>query len=614
MTASEKAAALESVRQMRADGLTMEAACRRARISVANYYRWTARAASGEAGLVDSKSTGRPPAIVLSEDEEAALRWQRLKKGSLPLAIRAFAASPECSPEVAGYLLGILDREAASRRRASWPLCVRRAAAVTPEEEAQFRGRKATQDSDLVVRRTMEWIDEDGTRHQLAPNDLWESDDMSSNTYFRYVDPATGEETLGRQVLLTLDVFSNHYLGISPVGRPSEAYRVEDIAEHMLALVDAWGLPKFWRLERGVWENHFIDGLPVDELGSEFKGRVWGGVNEVIRILRTWTSRGKGTIESSFDHLQAIMAHEVPGADVGRTRGEFEEATRQMLRAKRGNEAALARFPTLPDLARIMTESAHLYNNQAKTRQAFGARQVVPAELFAERPPRRVLPATERWRFLPVKKLATVRQGAVTVAVEHWGTQSYQVAGVIPKYLGHGHRVLVAFHPGKPEDGAHIFNADMTARNREGYRFAELLGIAPRVGNAPQIDLRSAIAGRAGGKKKQRAAMRSEFAQMRAIGEAESGLLRISTAVDGEGRAVRTRTRPEPEAEPAAGPNDFRAPLGAHGRRGEPAAAEGFSAHETKRGGEPGAPGRPSDREAMRAKLAALSEADWDNF
>ncbi len=624
MKTSAKLATIQNIATRVEDGETVGAACSANGVTRAWFYRWKERLeAEGVGGLAERKSTGRPPSMTLSDDEAAQLRYHRLKHDSIPLAVQAFVESGAASPEVSARLLEILDAGAEKRRRASWPLCVRRACHVSAEEVAQFRGKKAAADCELVVRRSMEWVDEDGHTHALQPGDLWESDDMSSNIPFRYADPETGEERLGRQTLLTQDVYSAHWLGVSPVGRPADAYRAEDIAEHMLACVDAWGLPKFWRLERGRWENVFIDGVKLDKLGDDFAGRRWGGLADIIHIQRAFTSRGKGLIEGSFDHLQAIMAHAVPGADIGRVRGEFEEATRHLLRAGRGKGASLARFPDMGGITEIFCAACDQFNREAKQREAFGRRAVVPAELFAERPAKRELPAAERWRFLPVKRLATVRQGGLSMAVEHWGTQSYQVNGALDHHLAHGHRVLVALHPGRPELGCHVFNADMGSANRHSWPFGLPLGIAPSTANAPQIDLRRDVA-KAGGKRKQRAAMRSEFAQIKAAGaEAEAGggnLLRVRTAVDGGGRAARSRTAPEPDYATAGEDqntttDDERRPLGADGARGEPATGP-LQPCETKRRGVGAPPGTAggADREAERERAAKLAAADWDHF
>ena len=119
------------------------------------------------------------------------------------------------------------------------------------------------------------FIQDGDTRLLMAPNSIWESDDMSLNEPFRYRDLETGEIQAGRQTLCTLDVYSAAWLGAQPLGRVRDAYRVEDIADHMRECVLQHGMPLIWRLERGVWENNFIDGIEIE--GREKRWEDSGG-------------------------------------------------------------------------------------------------------------------------------------------------------------------------------------------------------------------------------------------------------------------------------------------------------------------------------------------------
>jgi hypothetical protein len=353
-------------------------------------------------------------------------------------------------------------------------------------------------------------------------------------------------------------------------------------------------------------------------MGAAFKGRKWGGVAEIIHILHTWTSGGKGTVESSFNFLQAIVAHE--SLSIGRKRGEFEEATKVMMKAQRGNENALRKLWTIHQYAQAMSDAAAKYNRTPKQRRAFGGKMVVPEELFldaAGRPPtKRELPASERWRFLPVKRFATVRKSAIQMELPHWGVQTYQVGGELQGYLQHGYKVLVALHPGKPELGAHVFNADMTAKNRSGLAFGEFLGIAPRQGDSPQVDLRKER-DKASGKKKATAAMRSEFLEIENVRKitGDGPGLRMTTAVNGDGVAMRTRNAPEPEMEEPKDSTETEqktSPVRADGVRRDSATAS-YLAHETKR--EPAPDLTKSDRrEQLRKQLAKLESDAWNHF
>ena len=123
----------------------------------------------------------------------------------------------------------------------------------------------------------------------------------------------------------------------------------------------------------------------------------------------------------------------------------------------------------------------------------------------------------------------------------------FRVNGASDHYLEHGHAVLVAFHPGKPEQGCHVFNAETGTRNRDGLKFGELLLVAPIAEDAPQFSLSRDEQDAFARRRRAAAAVRSEF---RAIVPAGRVAARISTARDGRGNsavvekgAVRQRTQ-----------------------------------------------------------------------
>lgn len=492
---------VRQVLELRAKGISLNAASRTIGEPVANLSRYVrAFEAKGADGLKPDISTGRPTKFNLTAGEKAALRLENLKRGSFALAVEWFTKDPACTPGTRALILAELDAAATDRRQPAWPVSLRRAGAVSDEERALFRGEKSFQDVEHCDRRGNFYVDEAGQRHMMAPNVLWESDDMSLNEGFTFVDPETGEIRTGRQSLNTLDVFSKFWLAGQPVGRPRDAYRVEDIADHMLGCIDAHGMPLHWRLERGVWENDFVKGIIVRRSGipaacAEEPYR-WGGLSPLFRIHFTWKSRGKGTIEQSFDPLQSFMAH--ASTSIGRHRGEFEHATRLWLKASQGDPEAAAYFWPIDAAADGLIAAMIHANQRPQQRRAHGRAPVVAADLF-QSAPRRDLPAGERWRFCPIKAEATVRQGHIETVVPHYPLPfRFRVNGEVDGlYLTHGHRVLIAFHPGRPEEGCHVFNAEgQNERNRDGHRFAApLLGggsglpCAPFAEDAPQFSV-----------------------------------------------------------------------------------------------------------------------------
>ena len=540
---------------------TVPDACRAVGCSTQQYYRWKRGSGLGKKGVPSDpeKRTGRPPAVALTDEEFAVLHWKAIVHGSTQLAVEEFLKTEVCEQETFEALNGYLSAWVRDRKKITWPMSVRRACKVTAEERAMHRGRKHEADILPVGFRRLVYVDDLGNEHALRPGDLYESDDMSVNQPFRYTNPETGEEELGRQTLLSQCVQSLRWLGASPLGRPRDAYRAEDIADHLLAVVQAAGLPLFWRFERGPWENDFINGVKLDSLGERFRGERWGALDDLFMVIRAYGSRGKGAIEGSFNFLQSLLTiHRHGSADIGRTRGEFEEATRAFLRARQiqnpeKRQRELDKFWTIDQAAQGFADAMADFVRRPKQRREWGTEMQVPIELWREgHPGKRPLAAENEWYFHPVKVISTVRDGQVTIKANHWPKPFVftvcGVPGAHADYLPAGLRVLVAFHPGHPERGAYIANADTGSLNRRHWRFAECLVPAAPCWNLeapPQIDLRSKAEKLASGvgqsKKAASSAMRSEFRAISEAGQAADAP-RISTARDGKGNALHAAT------------------------------------------------------------------------
>src|SRR5207245_1818922 len=105
----------------------------------------------------------------------------------------------------------------------------------------------------------------------------------------------------------------------------------------------------------------------------------------------------------------------------------------------------------------------------------------------------------------------------------------FQVNGIDhERYFENGYTVLIAFHPGRPEDGRHVFNAERGTRNRDNLPFGEKLLIAPMDEDAPQISFAT--------RRKCNPVLRSEFRAIVPMGGSGS---RISVARDGRGNSIR---------------------------------------------------------------------------
>jgi hypothetical protein len=525
-----KRLAVASVDAFVAGGMQVGAACLRAGVSRANYYKW--KDAGSEEPRAE-KQRGRPTLVELTQEEIRRLRYWRLVRDSVPLALQEFLRDELCRPEIAEAVRGIWERALARHKRPSWPMSIRRALHVTDAERAVFRGEKAIREIEVTERRGNFIVLEDGSQWPNTPGTIYSSDDESENQPFRYFDPSTGTERLGRQSLKTIENASHKWLGFTHVGRERDAYRVEDIADHFRDVVTEFGLPLMWRVERGVWDNNWLFGVECDN------GKRWGSMEELFHIRQKFSSRGKADIEGAFNHSQDRRAHGPDGGvtSIGRYRGEFQMGTKEYLRAQDGDVADLRKFWSIHESAEAVAKALAEENQTPKQSYQAGNKFITPDAAYGT-PVKREVPADKWWLFAPVKKQAMVRQGAIEIKVPHYATSfRFRVNGAegLSHHLDHGHRVLVAFHPGHPEQGCHVFNNDESALNREGFGWAELIGLAEWLPDRPQEDLSGQ--GNFEGRKNERAAVRREF---RAIVAGTARAVRKSHAQDGLGNTLRT--------------------------------------------------------------------------
>lgn len=492
---------------------------------------------------------GRPAAIVLTLDEVNRLRyWHLCRDLSLPLAVKSFMADPVCREETRVVLDKLFQKATDRRRPVAFPPSLRKLAHVTAEEIAHFRAKKEVQNYELVISRGLTFIDVDGRERPLLPNSLWESDDMSLNQPFRWTDARTGKEIVGRQTLCTIDVYSHLWLGAHPIGRDRDAYRAEDIAEHMEQLIAAKGLPYCWRLERGTWEGNFIHGIKLPD------GRRWGGVDELFHVIHTWKSRGKGTIEGGFRYLQALLSHS--SLDIGRNRGEYDFAARELRRAQDGQADALARFWTIEEAADALAAAMAEDNAALKERRAHGPLMVRADDLYKPEIIRPI-PQHERWRLCGVKKQATVRNGKIVIRDKHYPYPFEFVVndGSFPGYLADGTPVLAAFHPGRPYEGCHVFNGleRSDPRNRDNRSFGELITVAMPMVEAPQFSLAGTYSDQ---QRISNAAVRSEFREI--VPKGSHPALKTSTSRDHLGNMLHSQTGETPAAEPTRNVREYK--------------------------------------------------------
>ena len=109
---TRRLAVLTTVHKLMQEGQSQNIACQLAQIKPATYVRWRAAfAAGGRDALRPGVSSGRKPLAAMSEAELLEAKRIYVKtnrargKGSKTTALRRFAKSPKCSPEVREAIL-----------------------------------------------------------------------------------------------------------------------------------------------------------------------------------------------------------------------------------------------------------------------------------------------------------------------------------------------------------------------------------------------------------------------------------------------------------------------------------------------------------------------------
>ncbi|MBB5351079.1 hypothetical protein HNR46_001313 [Haloferula luteola] len=555
MTPAQKAATVSAVHAAMASGQSLRAACALVKCSPSTFQTWAAKLAEADGDAHEAFSrrrpSGRPPSFQADEDTLNILRWHRLSKESMEVALHFACHDARVPADLREILLGISERSLVSGSRPHFPPSVRRAFHVTDEELARFRGKKATQNVEMMTPRGVIWFDEDGEAHDLLPGQLWELDDYSTNQPYYWTDPLTAETNLGRQVLAAIDYTLAGWLGFDHIGRERDAYRGEDIVRFLGRLFSAHGLPLFLRLERGSWESSFVHGLEVEGMADR-----WGALDALVHIQHTWKSKGKGLIESSFNPLQRWLSH--TGRDVGRFRGEFETATKAWLQAKRtGRDPRELGFLSADESSAMHDAAASMMNGGPRERKALGER-VSPDDLRARLGWHTTpFPAAEAWRLLPYREQRVVSRGMVQVNPGGgWSPMAFVVNGIEDLHLENGHKVLIAYDPARPDLGAFVANADRSPKNRSGWGMGHPILTAPLYQGAPQIDLSGRYQGGAiPARRKASAAVATSFRAITAAGRPQH---REAMAANGGDRTFLGSTLPDPAPAVPAAPAESR--------------------------------------------------------
>lgn len=450
----------------------------------------------GEEGLDTRRHRcGRRPAASAELFGEEAVQYVRrlyVQTESLPLALERLSDTGLCTPQARE----LIDRY---RERGDYPPSFYRLFRVRAEEWAKARGPKAFDGVTHTARRGMWYLDKEGRRVEIHAGDLVEADDVSVDVPYCMRLP-DGSWRVGRQVLCFRDRRTRKWLGAYAVARERDSYRGEDIARATRELVAAWGLPGRLRFERGSWESEPVRGIRVaDGRGGE---RRWGGICEVVPVDHVFTSRGKGTIESGFRMMHKALGLE--GVRIGKSRGEYEQPTADMLAVNAGRkDPRECGFVPWEELLGVFERTFTLLNGRPVSFPEEGRKHCpddVWARDMARRPAGRLpeCPAALAWHFLPVKRevgAGIAQAGHVKVTLTRYPLPFFfriggeMEDGMTAPFIERGHRLMVCFDPHRAAEGAMIVNAERGPRNKERWGYLQPLFHAPLAQEAPQYNL-----------------------------------------------------------------------------------------------------------------------------
>lgn len=417
--------------------------------------------------------SGRKPAFRLSTAEASAVRSTKLltnhtaTTGSTPEALRIAARRGDLRPEIVEAMAA---REAAGQTLL--PETALRQLHVPESTVRAFRQpREAWLDyvtSPGSLQLTVD--DESGEERMVQPGERWTIDDGSVNL----VCCVPGLErpgdkcwdrwrtVVGRfQFLLVVDHRTRFVVGWSFTARPRDSYRAEDITATLGNCVREHGAPREIVLEHGVSAAKLISEA-LTYLG--------------VRILRASSPHQK-VVESVFNRLWTKLS--IHAGQVGRFRGEEEEASRLVQRIRDGSLNPCGRLLDLPAVLAALRDAIAEHNGQAVGSERYG--RWVPAEFWTTDAPkwlRQIAPA-DHWMFSPrITEPLMVRGFRVETSVSMLpGVSLKFVFGA--EFLGElaGARVKLAFNPFAPECEATAILADDVGERRAG----QVLGQLPQI-------------------------------------------------------------------------------------------------------------------------------------
>lgn len=262
------------------------------------------------------------------------------------------------------------------------------------------------------------------------------------------------------QWLVCVDAASRYVTAWTYVMRPRSSYRAEDALALMRAHCLQHGIPGQWRFEQGVWKSNLVK-LAIAGIGSD--------------LHTVWSPHQKPYIEGLFNTLWTKLSVHFPDADVGRFRGETEEACALLTACQRGQRDPRRHFPMLSSALGAFDEVIREKQNTPVTSDVG---RWVPSERWSARTPCRPLDGETEWLFSPYVREWTVKGMVVGGRVPLFEDLSVPfdfAADWLPQY--HGARVRAHFNPLAPKCSAMLVLAEPFQNRPTG----TVLGLAKQI-------------------------------------------------------------------------------------------------------------------------------------
>jgi hypothetical protein len=399
--------------------------------SRATIWRWQKRyEASGFNGLIPkTRNCGRLSAaekVGLAEEEIKAVQGIHLDTDSNTSALRVFAQSDRCRPELAAV---ILDPNRTSKH--SIPPSIRAATKVNENLKKAHRGPRKLALNGMWTPRKLD----------ILPGDIFTSDDTTPIwawwvPWVECEDYPFGVKVLQGQFLPVLDVASQCIVSLVLIAREKASYRAADIWNLFGHTFDHVGLPRLgWQIERGSWDANLIRGEEVIyEDGEITRARRAGGLRSLPANVTDWHKAGpfqhlpeealpktqniwtsylpkSKSIEAWFNRNQALEGTLWGSLGRDQMRNPYEKTKKIYEACKRGAADPRLHFLSQTEMLQRVKSIVEYINNEPVEGEVFRG---IPKQLFnqavEERPLFR-LPERERYLYRRNWKTLTITQG-----------------------------------------------------------------------------------------------------------------------------------------------------------------------------------------------------------